>query len=138
MQISLKNFRTKNLSLTTNSASFAKENEDNFELNLQVGIVQNTDQLESREAVVLFSIFLTSKDKFELSCDYEAIFSTDTLLNEQIIKEEKFLNINAPAIAYPYLRAFVSNVLLVANLDPAILPTINFQKLYDNNLKNRS
>ena len=60
------------------------------------------------------------------------------LINEEVVKTEKFLHIIAPAIAYPYVRAFISNVLLVSNLDPAILPVINFQKLFENNIKSIS
>ena len=37
-----------------------------------------------------------------------------------------FTKINAPAIAYPYLRAYISNLTLQSNGDPVILPTINF------------
>ena len=139
MQISLENFRTKNLSLSTDISNFTKANEDEFELNLQVGIVNpSTAETISKKAAVLFTLNLIAKDKFQLTCDYEAIFLTDTVLTKELVINEKFLNINAPAIAYPYLRAFVSNVLLGSNLDPAILPTINFQKLHDDNLKKKS
>ena len=136
MQISLENFKTNNLRLSTNILDFSETNEDTFELNLQVGIANSSvKETDSKKAVILFTLDLIAKDKFQLTCDYEAIFLTDTILTKELVISEKFLNINAPAIAYPYLRAFVSNVLLVSNLDPAVLPTLNFQKLYDNNLK---
>lgn len=138
MQISLENFKTNNLRLSTNILDFTKANEDTFELSLQVGIANpSPEETDSKKVAILFNLNLIAKDKFQLVCDYEAIFLTDTILTKELVINEKFLNINAPAIAYPYLRAFVSNVLLVSNLDPAVLPTINFQKLHDDNLKKK-
>ena len=135
MQISLKTFHTRKLTLNTIIDDFVKENSNDFELSLRVGIVNSESNMD---AIIQFSISLSAENKFQLDCDYEAIFQTDTILNEELVKTEKFLHINAPAIAYPYVRAFISNVLLVSNLDPAILPVINFQKLFENNIKSIS
>ena len=55
----------------------------------------------------------------------------DFITDEEITEDFKishFPKINAPAIAYPYLRAFVSNLTLQSGVDPAMLPTINFIK----------
>ena len=53
-------------------------------------------------------------------------------LDEEITEEFKlsdFPKINAPAIAFPYLRALVSNITLQSGFDPVMLPSINFVKL---------
>ncbi|MFO1353560.1 MAG: protein-export chaperone SecB [Acinetobacter sp.] len=89
------------------------------------------------DAIIQFSISLNAENKFQLDCDYEAIFQTDTILNEELVKTEKFLHINAPAIAYPYVRAFISNVLLVSNLSSDSSELI-FKKLFENNIKSIS
>ena len=47
-------------------------------------------------------------------------------------KLSSFPKINAPAIAFPYLRAFVSNLTLQSGLEPVILPSINFVQLANN------
>jgi preprotein translocase subunit SecB len=41
---------------------------------------------------------------------------------------ENFVRLNAPAIAYPYLRAFISNMVLQAGMNPIIIPPLNFNK----------
>ncbi|HEV2610623.1 MAG TPA: protein-export chaperone SecB [Noviherbaspirillum sp.] len=45
--------------------------------------------------------------------------------------DSQFMKVNAPAIAYPYLRAFVSTVCINAGFKPSILPAVNFQAMYN-------
>lgn len=47
---------------------------------------------------------------------------------EQEFKDSGFPIINAPAIAYPFLRAFVHNFFLNAGYNTILLPTYNFVK----------
>jgi len=54
-------------------------------------------------------------------------FETDEEITEEF-KNSHFPKINAPAIAYPYLRAYVSNLTLQSGVTPVMLPTINFVK----------
>jgi len=72
--------------------------------------------------------YLTVEDK-KFNLDIEAVFNfiTDEEITEEF-KQSHFPKINAPAIGYPYLRAFVSNLTLQSGVAPAILPTINFIK----------
>ncbi|WP_315506923.1 protein-export chaperone SecB [Capnocytophaga leadbetteri] len=72
--------------------------------------------------------YLTLNDK-KFNLDIEAMFNfvTDEEISEEF-KSSHFFKINAPAIAYPYLRAFVSNLTLQSGVAPVILPTINFVK----------
>ncbi len=39
---------------------------------------------------------------------------------------DNFLNISAPTILYPFIRAFVSNFSLQSGMNPILIPTINF------------
>ena len=64
----------------------------------------------------------------------EAFFNFE-IVDEKITEDFKlssFSKINAPAIAFPYLRAFVSNLTLQSGLEPVILPSINFVQLANN------
>ena len=66
------------------------------------------------------------KDKF-FDLIVEAIFMFK--LDEDITEDFKlsdFPKINAPAIAFPFLRAYISNLTLQSGYDPVILPSINF------------
>ena len=41
-------------------------------------------------------------------------------------RDSDFVKINAPAIAFPYLRSYISNLTLQSGFSPIILPSINF------------
>lgn len=53
------------------------------------------------------------------------------LSNEPITQdfiESPFPRVNAPAIAYPFMRAFVNNFFVNSGYNPVLLPTYNFTK----------
>ena len=81
----------------------------------------------NHEFLVIFDLSLSPEEGFLLSVQYVARFETDEPIDENF-KESNFVKINAPAIAYPFLRAYVSNLTLNSGLSPVILPTINFTK----------
>ncbi|MEI6407757.1 MAG: protein-export chaperone SecB [Bacteroidota bacterium] len=79
---------------------------------------------------VLFDIELTHQDSFKIKLHYLAWFDgPKPFLQEDI--ESPFALINAPAIAFPYLRSFISLLTLNAGCPPAFLPPINFLKMYE-------
>jgi preprotein translocase subunit SecB len=77
---------------------------------------------------VTFKVSIQDK-QFDL--EVEALYQFE-LVDEPVTEAFKlstFPKVNAPAIAFPYLRAFVSNLTLQAGLQPVILPSINFAEL---------
>lgn len=52
--------------------------------------------------------------------DFEIIGETDDKIYNN------FMNISAPSIVYPYIRAFISTTMLQAGIQPVIIPSINF------------
>ena len=46
-------------------------------------------------------------------------------LPEDLVAND-FVMINAPAIAYPFLRTFVQQLTLLAGVQPLMLPVVNF------------
>jgi len=77
---------------------------------------------------VIFNLNMKKEDEFELLLKANAHFTTD----KNISKSEQsspLLKINAPAIAFPYLRTFVSNLTLNSGYNPIILPTFNFVQM---------
>lgn len=65
--------------------------------------------------------------RFHLVISYR--FGTDEKVTDQFLSGE-FANQNAPAIAFPYVRAYISNVTLQSGFHPVILPSVNFVNLY--------
>ena len=60
--------------------------------------------------------------------DMRVFFNTSDKINQKF-KDSKFIIINAPAIAFPFMRSFVATVTLNAGYSPAILPSVNFLEL---------
>lgn len=65
-----------------------------------------------------------------LELEYQSRFDVDGVVNEEF-KAGNFAFVNAPAIAYPFLRAFISNLALNAGYSPVMLPSINFVAMKD-------
>lgn len=79
---------------------------------------------------VEFKLEIIDPDVFEMGLVYNSIFEADSSLPEgEDFENNKFFSQNAPAIAYPYLRAFVSTVMLNAGYPPLMLPSVNFVEL---------
>lgn len=82
---------------------------------------------------ILFSLSLQDSEKaFFLDVKATAYFETDTIINEDF-KASSFVKVSAPAIAFPYLRTFISNFTLNSGYDPIILPSFNFVKIAEEN-----
>lgn len=94
------------------------------------------DDLEVSTSFIIafFGEMKSLTEQFECKVIYVAKFEVDEEINREFIKES-FALINAPAIAYPYFRAFYSNLLLNAGYQPKVLPTVNFVQLRADKLK---
>ncbi|MHC5354197.1 protein-export chaperone SecB [Myroides sp. LJL115] len=124
MKIQLKNWKISNLNLSLVDGNVKRE-ENTFDLESGSFF---SDEKSNNSFSVAFK--LTIKDKlFNLSV--EALFNFE-LLDQEVTEDFKlssFPKVNAPAIAFPYLRAFVSNLTLQSGLEPVMLPSINFSQL---------
>jgi preprotein translocase subunit SecB len=84
---------------------------------------------DTKKFAIIFDFSLQSKSKkFKLKLKAVAHFSTQENINDDF-KNSPFININAPAIAFPYVRSFISNLTLNSGYDPIVLPALNFVKL---------
>ena len=99
---------------------------ENFDLGLDVSYP--VDESDDKVFYVTFTVGISSPRGFKLDVKYLATFTTSEPIDEKF-KSSQFPIVNAPAIAYPYLRSFISNLTLSASYEPVILPTINFQAL---------
>jgi len=104
--------------------------EDTKEPTFSVGTAFSSDALNS--FLIVFDLSIKADESHMLTVKYIAKFEagSDILEDE---RESPFFSINAPAIAYPFLRAFVANFMLSSGFEPIMLPTINFVKLAKDN-----
>lgn len=64
---------------------------------------------------------------FDLKIEFLAIFGTSEKIDADF-KKSTFVKSSSPAIAFPYLRSFISTFTLNAGLPPLILPAYNFTR----------
>ena len=75
--------------------------------------------------------------KFNLSVKAISIFEFDPAANLEEYKSSLFV-VNAPAIAFPYVRAYIANLTAQSGLFTVTLPTFNLTSLADDLKKNIS
>lgn len=132
MKIQLKNWKIANLSM---SLLDERTKRDNDSFDLESGNFFSDDE-ENNTFGVAFKLNINDRS-FDLII--EAFFNFE-IVDEKMTEDFKlssFPKINAPAIAFPYLRAFVSNLTLQSGLEPVILPSINFVQLANNDSSNK-
>lgn len=56
---------------------------------------------------------------------YHTVFECSSPIDDKFLKSE-FGRISAPAIGFPFVRAFISTISLQAGLAPILIPSINF------------
>lgn len=87
---------------------------------------------EPKKFAIAFDFNLKSDDGlFKLNIKTISPFETDSEITEGF-KESNFPKINAPAIVFPYIRTYVSNLMLNSGFHPINLPSINFVKIVEN------
>jgi len=122
-QIRIASFKAEYINLVQKESA-----ENNFELGLETGFSE--DDLKSFR--IKFRAVISSEVGYELTVEYSSFFETD----DEIIgsfKSSNFVTINAPAIAYPFFRSFISTITLNAGYEPILIPTINFQAMAQKN-----
>ena len=72
---------------------------------------------------------LLEEPEYSFKAIYLAEFKIDEELDERF-RSSKFPYVNAPAIAYPFFRAFIANTLVNCGFEPTYLPSVNFEALY--------
>ncbi|MDO9831140.1 protein-export chaperone SecB [Glaesserella parasuis] len=100
-----------------------------FSLELAIGFPDDSESTENNNHfAVTFKSEFQIKEGFILKVEYQSIFECDHSINEQF-KRSRFPTVNAPAIAFPFFRAFIATFLTNAGFEPIILPSINFMEL---------
>ncbi|HQW06516.1 MAG: protein-export chaperone SecB [Flavobacteriales bacterium] len=83
-----------------------------------------------RAFMVLIQLRLKSvqESDFRLNVDAVALFNTNKPIDEQF-KQSPLANVNAVAIAFPFLRSFLASFTVNAGVPRLILPSVNFHKV---------
>ncbi len=99
-----------------------------FEINFEhLSHINNDDKNKFRSEIIV-SIKSNSND-FNFQIQTFGFFEITGTTSDLVY--DNFLNISAPTILYPFIRAFVSNLTLQSGMNPIIIPTINFGKRFN-------
>lgn len=121
MRLKLLNYRVLNLSLEALETD-SSLNQSYDDINLSVGQIYPEDN--QKIFGIGFKISFQQKG-YSIKTEMRFFFETDETITEEF-KKSNFPIINAPAIAFPYLRSFLSIITMQAGYPPVILPSINF------------
>lgn len=82
---------------------------------------------DNKAFAICFELHATASAelKVKIHCEYWAFFASTEPLTQAFL-ESNFTSVNVPAIAYPYLRSFVTASLVNAGYTALYLPTLNF------------
>ncbi len=125
MQIQLEHIYYNNVQLKVESLDKAITSKIKTSLDFTSSLI-NDD--ESNKFSINFCLELENKN-FKFSVNAVAQFLTNESLDNEFL-DSSFCYINAPAIAFPYIRAYVSNLTLNSGFNPVILPSFNFVNLH--------
>ncbi len=124
-QIRLKHIQVTDLTL--NVKTFNKEVTNNFKTSFGFGS-GFTDESQTDFAIIFDIGLQNDDDDFILKIKATAHFETDNIIDEDF-KNSSFVKVSAPAIAFPYLRTFISNLTLNSGYEAIMLPSFNFIKM---------
>ena len=92
------------------------------------------DTQDSTLFSILFKLRLEQANQVFIKCEHVTKFKCSESIDDAF-KAGDFPKINAPAIAFPFLRSFIATVGLNAGYPPYWLPSINFVSLDEQKTK---
>lgn len=118
MKLILKDYKVINLIFET-----LPDHNDENQFNLKVGQIFNADE-KKKSFGIGFVVDITN-NQYTIKLEMRFFFESDIIIDENF-KKGTFPKVNAPAIAFPYLRAYISNLTMQSGFEPLLLPSINF------------
>lgn len=96
-------------------------------LNVRFGYTKNMSDKDGDVFILGMEAIITDNNK-NLSIDIKAkgFFEFDKGLEEKLV--DMFTSINAPAILFPYIRAYIGTLTALSGIAPLVLPTLNLSE----------
>ena len=119
------------LSLNSKGASFNNDYILDFKHKI-FRIEEPRDEEEKRIFIVEFDAKVSNTPKsLNLTIKYHVIFRCEHEITKEYLISPG-IQINSPAIGFPFLRSFITTISVNAGYPPIILPSINFVRLVSN------
>lgn len=88
------------------------------------GIIKSSDSIFR----LILGVKIEDENKiFKIEIEAQADYSFDKEIDQE--KLNKLFYINAPAIVFPYIRAYISTLTNLSGIKPITLPTLNLTSL---------
>lgn len=115
-------FRFQNFNILYSSIEIKDENTTDKKLGIELNQEGKVYENNLYESVLDVYVFNETKS-LEIKAKLKGVFEFDNDLEEKA--KNSFFNVNAPAILFPYLRAYITSLTALSGISPIILPTIN-------------
>ena len=103
-----------------------EENLEKAKLNLKSKPGFDHQNLPDAFHLTLQSDLYFPDTNFKLEVELMGVFACQDMEVNELFMNSTFVQVNAPAILYPYLRAFISSFMATAGYQAPIIPAINF------------
>lgn len=91
-------------------------------INIESKAMDNHD--EGKMRLELSTTIWDDNKNVDISVVVSAIFGYDKSLIQEM--KDSFFKYNAPAIVFPFVRAYINTLTSLSGIKPIVLPTINF------------
>jgi len=105
-----------------------EQGQPQVEINLTLGADPISDGMYEVTVMATVTTKINDKTLFLVEAKQGGIFEIRNVPEEQL---RQILGIACPNMAYPYLRAIVSDVCTRAGFPPVVLSEVNFQAMYE-------
>lgn len=123
-------------SVETKKFVFNNERREQGEYKLSPKFGKKIDEISDKEFMLSLSFSLHNHDDIIAPFDIDLTISGSFILDECNVDEQNdFMNMNAVAILFPYLRSILSTTLSSMMIQPIILPIVDAVQLFSSNDK---
>lgn len=100
-------------------------NYSNTNFQIDVNHIAHVDKSNTNIVSSEFVVNISDSDKkFNLIVQTIGHFEITGEVSEDVYNN--YINISSPSIVYPYIRAFITNIVIQAGMQPIIIPPLNF------------
>jgi preprotein translocase subunit SecB len=96
-----------------------------FDIDLQTDTNRHAEKPMAEVSLILSLFKKTNDAPFVCEVIYQGLFTWEKGTPADHV--EKYLNCNAPALLYAYIRPLITSLTTMSNLPPLTLPFMNFQ-----------
>lgn len=116
-------FRFVNYQILESEIKFSPETQPNQKLNVTFNRTVGVSESDCKMRLELETTIENADRSVYIHIKTYGYFEFESHISEEL--KEIFFNTNAPAILFPYVRAYISALTALSGVEPIILPTLN-------------